>query len=497
MMIPHSQLSAIVLLFIGLLLCASASSKDMVFWQDIKDPSLKDALFESYMDNHFEAITRLRQAQKLNRVFDPAKSSLVLGSIYLSYGFEKEAAKIFEALLSKEQSDEVRDQAWFYLAKLYYQVGNFSKALDTLPLVGNSLDFGLRQQRYLLEANIFLQQRQYQLALDVLANIDKESIWEDYANFNRGIAHFYLGNKSDALRYLDRLGDRGAEKSEEMALRDRANLMLGLIQLQSQKPDEAIPYLERISIDGPYSNKALLALGRAYSESSHYKKSLVPWLKLVKRHPSDAAVQDGLMAVPYAFGKLDAYKQALEHYENAMALFKKEMESIDVASAAVGGGKLVEGLIRSNFLREGDEHQKRLSRIIKSPEGRYLLPLLSDHEFRRTLNNYEQLTMVLGKFERWSAVVASYEGLSERRRNIFRKRITELQSKVVHAAEKNRNHMNQLAYKHLQQRKNQLQSYFNEARFLVAQIYDYAAKRWGQGGGDVGEAKQGEGVKNE
>jgi hypothetical protein len=37
-----------------------------------------------------------------------------------------------------------------------------------------------------------------------------------------------------------------------------------------------------------------------------------------------------------------------------------------------------------------------------------------------------------------------------------------------------------MAFEELEQRKQRLVQYFNEARFSVAQIYDYAAKRWGE-----------------
>ncbi|KPJ90867.1 MAG: hypothetical protein AMJ53_12785, partial [Gammaproteobacteria bacterium SG8_11] len=87
-------------------------------WQGLEDPSVRDALFDSYQGQHFQAITRLQSAQKSGRIKgNPERASLVLGGLYLAYGFHQEAASIFEAFLATDQPREVRDEAWFYLAK--------------------------------------------------------------------------------------------------------------------------------------------------------------------------------------------------------------------------------------------------------------------------------------------------------------------------------------------------------------------------------------------
>jgi tetratricopeptide (TPR) repeat protein len=263
-------------------------------------------------------------------------------------------------------------------------------------------------------------------------------------------------------------------------LRDKANLVLGYGFLDKHKPDIAKGYLQRMKLTGPFSNKALLALGRSYSDSKQFKQSLIPWLKLIDRNPSDPAVQDALMAVPFSLGQLEAYKQSLEYYERAMQTFQAEIKKINKAADAVGGGKMLDGMIQVSQLEQYGEDERKLKSVLDTPEGRYLRPLLASYKFREALDNYAALRLSLGKLEHWSAIVGTYEELPQSKRREYDARIARVQSKVLLLVEKYRHYLQSMAYKELERRKERLVNYFNEARFSVAQIYDYAAKRWGK-----------------
>lgn len=450
-----------------------------IIWFDIKDPNIKDALFDSYQNHHFQAITKLQMAQKLGRVHNQEQSGLVLGGLYLAYGFHDHAAKIFETFLTGSQPPEVRDQAWYYLAKTRYQRGNYEGALQALSNVKDSLDFGLRQEKSLLEATVLLSQNKYVDALRSLKNVNERSDWGMYAKFNKGVANYRLGREKQGIEILAEIGSSSSRDKELTALRDKANLVLGYGFLDKSKPDTAKTYLERMNLRGPFANRALLALGRSYSDKKLYEKSLVPWLQLIERDPSDPAVQDALMAVPFALGQLEAYKQSLEYYEKAMLSFQSEIEKINIAADAVGGGKMLEGMIQVARLEKEGEEDRKLRRVLDSPEGRYLTSLLVSYEFREALNNYAALRLSLGKLEGWSASLKTFDGVSSKKHREYKNRISKVQSKVILLVEKYRHYLQSMAYDELDRRKTRLVNYFNEARFSVAQIYDYAAKRWG------------------
>jgi tetratricopeptide (TPR) repeat protein len=316
-------------------------------------------------------------------------------------------------------------------------------------------------------------------AVKVLNKVDQRTNWWAYGRYNLAIALFRLGKRQEAETVLNQVGSMSVADKEMQDLKDKANLMQGFASLESGESEKAKSYFKRLKLDGMHSNQGLLGLGRAYSANNEHEKSLVPWLELIDRNPSDSAVQDALMAVPYALGQMEAYKQSLEYYEKAMRLFQEEIKKINTAAEAVGGGKLVEGLIRA----QSGESVSGLwteKMVLNTPEGQYLWPLLTQYEFRETLFNYQRLRVSLGKLEGWSALLNTLQSLSDKRRATYETRITQLQSQILLASEKLNHHLESLAYDELERRKQRLVQYFNEARFSVAQIYDYAAKRWGQ-----------------
>jgi hypothetical protein len=59
------------------------------------------------------------------------------------------------------------------------------------------------------------------------------------------------------------------------------------------------------------------------------------------------------------------------------------------------------------------------------------------------------------------------------------KRIVRLQSRLINLVSQLRIHLKESSLKELENRKQQLVSHAADARFSMAQLYDYAAKRWG------------------
>ena len=79
---------------------------------------------------------------------------------------------------------------------------------------------------------------------------------------------------ADADPFLTGVGTASVVTPEMIALKDRANLALGFAYLQKKNPQKARLALERVRLSGPYSNKALLALGWADAQLGDYKSAL-------------------------------------------------------------------------------------------------------------------------------------------------------------------------------------------------------------------------------
>ncbi len=462
-----------------------------IAWEHVENPHVRAAQYDGLMGDPFAAITQLLADQKQGRVSSrSAQVQLVLGGLYLNYGSHHKAAELFRTLAQSNQLQDVRNLAWYNLARVQYQRGQGSAALKSLQRVVGDLPDEAQQERLLLSSMLLMEQKRYDEAVvnlkqlgkkSLVQQLSEKSVWATYGRFNLGVALFQQGHEQEGRKMLEELGAMSVADEEGQSLRDKANLTLAYDYLSKQEPEKAQQYFLKTRLQGPMSSKALLGLGRVYSAREQHKKSLVPWLKLIKRDASDPSVQDALLAVPFAFGKLNAYKQALQYYQDALASYKKELEQVNKAKDAVNNEVLVDSLVRTMSSQSKDE-QWLVSRLPDTPGGRYLWQLFATHEFQESLKNYAHVRLSMGKLEQWSSEIDDANDMAPSQKRAMAKRISKLQSRLVGLVNQLREHLKALSLKELENRKQRLVGYAADARFSMAQLYDYAAKRWGNGG---------------
>src|SRR6185436_5504596 len=103
-----------------------------------------------------------------------------------------------------------------------------------------------------------------------------QSDWLAYAQYNLGVALVRKGLVSEADPFLTSVGTIESGRRELRSLKDRANLALGYAYLQNNQPALAKPVLERVRLDGPFSNKALLGVGWADAAEGQFQAALPP-----------------------------------------------------------------------------------------------------------------------------------------------------------------------------------------------------------------------------
>ena len=162
------------------------------------------------------------------------------------------------------------------------------------------------------------------------------------------------GQVNAAAGLLDELGELDPLNEEMSSLRDKANLALGYAYLQDGQPQAAKVPLNRVRLEGPFSNKALLGVGWADAEVNNYQRALVPWMELRNRDLLDSAVQESMLAIPYAMAKLDSISQAADHYLNAIEAFYEESHRIDAAIGKIQSGELMNSFIED---RPGQDYR--------------------------------------------------------------------------------------------------------------------------------------------
>jgi len=387
--------------------------------QDVKDLHYGDVLFYFFQDDYFDSITRLLAARQLERIpHTQGEAELLLGGLYLSLGEHVEAGRIFEALLNQNTSEAVRNKAWFYLGKVWYQRGYLGESERALRQVSDKIDPRISAERYMLLAQLMMRQNRYDDAITALRSWHGTPDWTAYAQFNLGVALVRRERLADAIPYLDRVGRIETRSEELLSLKDKANLALGFALLQAQRAAEAKPILQRVRLEGPYSSKALLGVGWADAGVGEFKRALVPWLTLRKRNLLDSAVQESFLTVPYAYNQLSATGQAAEYYNSAIESFDAEMKRIDDSIEQIRGGHLLDRLL--------DDDKKdtltwywQLTTLPNAPESRYLYQLLASNEFQEGLKNYRELNYMSRNLDNWREAVSAYDDMLDTRREAY------------------------------------------------------------------------------
>jgi hypothetical protein len=391
--------------------------------QDVKDLHYGDVLFYFFQDDYFDSITRLLAARQLDRIpHTQGEAELLLGGLYLSLGEHVEAGKIFEALLNQNTSEAVRNKAWFYLGKVWYQRGYWAESERALRQVSDKIDPRISAERYMLLAQLMMRQDRYDDAIAALSNWHGAPDWTAYAQFNLGVALVRRDRLAAAIPYLDRVGRIETRSEELLSLKDKANLALGFALLQAKRPAEAKPILERIRLEGPFSSKALLGVGWADAGTGEFKRALVPWLTLRKRSLLDSAVQESFLTVPYAYSQLSATGQAAEYYNSAIESFDSEIKLIDDSIGQIRDGHLLDRLL--------DDDKKdtltwywQLTTLPNAPESRYLYALLASNEFQEGLKNYRELNFMSRNLEGWRDDVSAFDDMLDTRQEAYRERV--------------------------------------------------------------------------
>lgn len=279
-----------------------------------------------------------------------------------------------------------------------------------------------------------------------------------YANYNQGVALMRGGHEAEGAALLEAVATGKESDAESAALRDHANLVLGYAQLRSHTGINAVPLLSRVRSPGPCSNTALLGLGWALlapsgngqnitpavadaqapmqripvmlqpqltadiaslkrrepyqlkpatpQEEQALRRALVPWTELIGRDPLDPAVQEGMIAIPYALNHIGSYDEAREYFMRAVHLLEATDAQLDQAMQRVRDGRMIQALDQHEAADHGwtwwlaayprehwwlaDDPRQPMA----APETFYLQHLMAVDAFRFAMQDYHDLRLL-------------------------------------------------------------------------------------------------------
>jgi tetratricopeptide (TPR) repeat protein len=306
------------------------------------------ALYHYYQQDYIAALAELMVADTRDGIQGHGDNpELIAGGVSLAFGMQHHAEAVFNQILQDERRPQsVRDAAWFYLGKLHYTRGDWVAAEQSFARVSSEFKPSLRAQMQALKINILIRNKNYaDLALN---NIDADELraWSPYTFYNLGAAHARDGNFASAQKFFSELAEidvveNPQRRKEQWALQDKAYTAIGYSYLAEKKYAAAIREFTKVRLDGVFANQALLGYGWAAVAQEEYDEALRPWQLLRSRSLMYPAVQESLLALPYAYEKLGAQGEAVNAYQAAEELLAREIQLIRDMRATLTEGELL------------------------------------------------------------------------------------------------------------------------------------------------------------
>jgi len=408
---------------VTVLLSASASAE-----RDLKDLYFGEALYYAYQEHYFEALERLdTEIAQHYGVDEPKLDSLQyhighaefsVGDFELYYRMHQRAGRAIQAVLEGNVEEPVRNEAAFRLARIQFQKDQPRDALQTLERISGEIPESIRDDIEFLRANIYMAIGRPSDAADVLRRLQDSQDLKGFSTYNLGIALLQDGRQREAIEQLDRAGQVGGGDQPTLAIRDKSNLVLGTLLFESSEFGPAQRSLDRVRLEGPFSNQALLRAGWADVSAQNFQRALVPWSILAERERTDAAVQEALLALPYAYSKANVHGRAALLYERAAQVFGSELDKLDASIKSITAGEFLKALVREE-IRQDKDWVIRLRSLPDTPETFYLMALMASHDFQTALQNYLDLEDLRKKLVSWQGSLDAFEDIIRLRREYY------------------------------------------------------------------------------
>jgi len=404
---------------LGLGLAASLAAGPSL-GDELRDLYFGEALFYSYQGRYFDALQRLdTELGQYHGLDEPQFDSLHyhigaaefdVGDFELNYRMHHRAGRAIRAVLEGNVDDAVRNEAAFRLARIHFQKDQPEDALQALERIKGEVPESIADDLEFLRANVYLALDRPGDAVEVLSRLQRSESLKGFAAYNLGVALLRDGQTQKAIEQLDRAGQVDVDDAGGHAIRDKANLVLGTMLFEAADYQRAEQSLDRVSMEGPLSNQALLRAGWAEVSAGNYERALVPWNILATRHVTDAAVQEALLAAPFAYSKLNVHGRAALMYGHALETYTSELERVDASIATIRKGTFLTALVREE-VRQDPDWVMRLRQLPETPETYYLMELMASHDFHTALRNYLDLEDLRVRLVSWQTSFAAFDDM--------------------------------------------------------------------------------------
>jgi len=389
----HHPLIGTAVLRLLLILCLAAGTTVARGVEQVQELRYGVTLYHFYQQQYFDALTELMVAQQLEQLGVHAdEAELLRGGVSLSYGMDLQAEQIFSRLLSDAGQADVRDRAWYYLAKVAWQRGDIARTTQALQHLGTMEDARMGEEVNYLRSALALRRGDIAGARGYTARLPEQSMWLPYHYYNLGALLASGGNWLEASANFRRVDSPWIDSEELKALRDRAYTASGFALMATGDYAQASSDFTRVRLESPLADQALLGYGWAAVERENYQIALSAWHTLSEKPAISTPARESLLAIPMAYEKVDRAEAALASYQTAVRIFEAELDSVRAAQEVFSQ---VDMLSLLNLQAEtADEWLFGGDILPVNAQAPYLQQLIAGHEFQAAMKELRDLHRV-------------------------------------------------------------------------------------------------------
>lgn len=307
------------------------------------------ALYEYHQGNVFEALTQLAVAREQGGIEGHGDHpALVEGGLMLSWGMTREASKLFTELLGSDGtgstlSPEVRNQAWFYLGKVFFLEGNRELAGENLERVDGEIlaeaNHDLFREWVYLRARVAMMSSRIEdesKLTSLKEQLEDTDIWSLYLQYNSAVAALDAGDVATAEAELQTLiaiiqqsADSAEPEAEREGLLDRARLSLARLYLRDDRFDAALEILGDMPLNGVFADQALFDYAVAAAGQGRPDRALDALDTLSNRNLFLPWRQQVPFARAYVLEQMSRPQRALSAFKQAADLYQARIKELD------------------------------------------------------------------------------------------------------------------------------------------------------------------------
>ena len=369
-------------------------------------------LYEFFQKNYFYALVENETAiAKQNPQANSAGGQLLKGGMLLNYGLPDDSMSLFNALLDRKSSPDVRKKAWFHLGKLYYQQSNIKGAKQSIDRIEGKLDSDMHLDYHYLASLVGSKAKHVKGEGNYFESVTaKQHPRYAYLMFNLAVTDLRKGNTAEAVEALEQVAAYTGDEEELLALADRAKHGLAQMAIQAGDPIAARYYLTGIRTSGLYSNRALLTYAWTAIKSKSFEEA-IPALELLdSRSIAIPEVQEAKVLLAHLYEQEGSPRKALranllaeKAFKNGVAMLTEAREILEKRDVPREFIQNLEEIVdESNWYRAS-------ANVDYSKLTPFLIDLMSSNSFHETLKDLAALYSLEDNLKYWWSQTAEHQ----------------------------------------------------------------------------------------